>query len=108
MDIVTGITSAGLTFMVPRIMILFMKMTNRMQLCRIIYCFLTALHVSSDIFTHHQEHLNCNDSFWYFSRMSSPDGVMGELELSSNSLKTPASNDIREKYQKLSIKFRCS
>jgi len=34
-------------------------MTNKMQLCRIIYCFLTALHVSSDIFAHHQEHLNC-------------------------------------------------
>jgi hypothetical protein len=24
------------------------KMTNKMQLCRIIYCFLTSLHVSSD------------------------------------------------------------
>ena len=30
-----------------------------MQLCRIIYYSLAALHVSSDIFTHHQEHLNC-------------------------------------------------
>jgi hypothetical protein len=30
-----------------------------MQLCRIIYYFLAALHVSSDIFAHHQEHLNC-------------------------------------------------
>ena len=35
------------------------QMTNKMQLCRIIYCSLAALHVSSDIFTHHQEHLNC-------------------------------------------------
>jgi len=34
------------------------KMTDKMQLCRIIYCSLTALHVSSDIFAHHQEHLN--------------------------------------------------
>jgi hypothetical protein len=25
---------------------------------------LTALHVSNDIFAHHQEHLNCNYSFW--------------------------------------------
>ena len=29
------------------------------QLCRIIYYSLAALHVSSDIFAHHQEHLNC-------------------------------------------------
>jgi hypothetical protein len=42
-----------------------------MQLCRIIYCSLTALHVSSDIFAHRQEHLNCNYSFWFYSRVSS-------------------------------------
>ena len=29
------------------------KLTNKMQLCRIIYCSLTALHVSSDNFAHH-------------------------------------------------------
>jgi len=29
------------------------KMTNKMQLCRIIYYSLAALHVSSDIFAHH-------------------------------------------------------
>ena len=46
----------------------FTKMTNKMQLCRIIYCSLTALHVSSNIFAHHQEHLNCNYSFWFYSR----------------------------------------
>jgi len=40
-----------------------------MQLCRIIYCSLTALHVSSDIFAHHQEHHNCIYSFWYYLRM---------------------------------------
>ena len=34
-------------------------MTNKMQLCRIIYYSLAALHVSSDIFPHHQEHLDC-------------------------------------------------
>jgi len=27
---------------------------------------LTALHVSSDIIAHHQEHLNCNYSFWFY------------------------------------------
>ena len=47
-------------------------MTNKMQLCRIIYCSLSALHVSSDIFAHHQEHLNCIYSFWYCSRVSLP------------------------------------
>jgi hypothetical protein len=41
-----------------------------MQRCKIIYCFLTALHVLSDIFAHHQEHLNCNYSFWFYSRVS--------------------------------------
>jgi len=34
-------------------------MTNKMQLCRTIYYSLAALHVSSNIFAHHQEHLNC-------------------------------------------------
>jgi hypothetical protein len=41
------------------IMTQYMKMTNKMQLCRIIYYSLAALLVSSDIFAHHQEHLNC-------------------------------------------------
>jgi hypothetical protein len=61
-----------LLFMVPCIMLQFMKMTDKMQLCRIIYCSLTALHVLSDIFVHHQEHLNCIYSFWYYSRVSLP------------------------------------
>ena len=60
------------------------KMTNKMHQCRLIYCSLTALHVSRDIFAHHQEHLNCIYSFWYYSRMSLPAGVMDGLELSSN------------------------
>jgi hypothetical protein len=34
------------------------KMTNKVQLCRIIYYSLAAEHVSSNIFAHHQEHLN--------------------------------------------------
>jgi len=50
-------------------------MTNKMQLCRTIYCSLTALHDSRDIFGHHQEHLNCISSFWYYSRVSLPAGV---------------------------------
>jgi len=34
-------------------------MTNKKQMCRIIYYSLAALHVSSYIFAHNQEHLNC-------------------------------------------------
>jgi len=41
------------------------KKTNKMQLCRIIYCSLTTLHVPSDIFAHYQENLNCIYSFTY-------------------------------------------
>jgi len=55
-----------------------------MQQCRIIYCSLAALHVSSDIFAHHQEHLNCIYNFWYYTRMLLLAGVI-----------TPAGNDIR-------------
>jgi len=50
-----------------------------MQLCRIIYYSLAALHVSSDIFAHHQDHLLYN-SFWYYTRMSLPADIMGVLE----------------------------
>jgi hypothetical protein len=60
-----------LTFMVQCIMIIFTKMTNKMQLCWIVYYSLTALHVSSNIIAHHQEHLNCNYRFWFYSRVSS-------------------------------------
>jgi hypothetical protein len=48
----------------------FYNITNKMQLRRIIYRSLAAVHVSSDIFAHHQEHLNCNYSFWFYSRAS--------------------------------------
>jgi len=34
-----------------------MKVTKKMQLCRLIYYPWSALHVSSKIFTHHQKHL---------------------------------------------------
>jgi len=61
------------------------KMTKKMQLCVIIYCSLIALHVSSDIFAYHQEHLNCNYTFWFYSRVSLSADVM-----------TAADNDTRE------------
>jgi len=40
-----------------------MKVTNKMQLCRLIYFSLSALHVSGDVFAHHQEHLTILDEF---------------------------------------------
>jgi hypothetical protein len=49
----------SLIFMFLCIMTQYTKMTNKWQLCRIIYYSLAALHVLSDIFTQHQEHLNC-------------------------------------------------
>ena len=36
------------------------------------HCSLTAQHASSDIMTHHQELVNCNYSFWFYSRLSLP------------------------------------
>jgi len=39
-----------------------------MQQRRIIYCSLAALHVSSDIFAYHQEHLSCIYSLRYCTR----------------------------------------
>jgi len=58
------------------------KITNNMQQCtrRLVYCSLLAQHVSSDIFAHHQKHIDCVD----------------ELELRSNSSTTPAGSDIGE------------
>jgi len=77
----------------PCIMIqIFTKITNKMQLCRIIYCSLTAVHVLSDTFPHHQEHLNCNYSFWFYSHVSWSAAVMVE-PVSSYSTMTAADHD---------------
>ena len=37
--------------------VIIMKVTNKMQLYRLIYYFQSALHVSGDVFAHHQEQL---------------------------------------------------
>jgi hypothetical protein len=70
----------NLIFMDPCISKQYPKMAKKMQRCRIIYCYLAALHVSSNIFTHHQEHLNCIYSLWYYTRESLPANFMEELE----------------------------
>jgi len=53
------VLSSYLIFIFPCIMKQYTKMTEKMQLCRIIYYSLAALHVSNYIFAHHQEHLKC-------------------------------------------------
>jgi len=45
-------------------------------------CSLIAQHVSSVIISHNQELLNCNYSFWFYSRLSLPVAVMAEFPLS--------------------------
>jgi hypothetical protein len=62
------------------------KMTNKLQLCRIIYYSLTALHVLRNIFAHHQEHLNCNYSSWFYSRVSSAAATLYNITLKYISL----------------------
>ena len=45
------------------------------------HCFLNVQHVSSNIIAHHQELLNCNYSFWFYTHLSLPADVMFEWEL---------------------------
>jgi len=68
-----------------------MKVTDKMQLYRLICYSKSALHVSGDVFTHHQEYLTV------FT-------VSGSIHPSSfNSSKTPASSYLGEHYQILWI-----
>jgi hypothetical protein len=46
---------------------------------------LAAQHVSSDIIAHHQELLNRNYSFWFYSRLSLLAAVMAEWALNHDS-----------------------
>jgi hypothetical protein len=63
------------------------KITNRMQLYRLIYYSKSALHVSDDVYAHHREHLT----------------VLNELKLSFNSFETPAGSNLGEYCQVLQI-----
>jgi len=71
-----------------RVLHYFAKMTNKMQLYRINLFCLAAVQVSSDIFAHHKEHLNCIYIFWYYTRMSCRP-VSWATHSSSNSPTTP-------------------
>jgi hypothetical protein len=66
-----------------------------MQLCKIMYYSLAALHVSSDIFAHHQEHQDCItvSGITHVCRC----WLVG---VSSNTPMIPASSDILVCYQK--------
>jgi len=62
------------------------KMTNKLEkysISLLFHCFLAAVHVSSDVIAHYQEHLICSYSFWFYSRVSSSAADMAEVELSS-------------------------
>ena len=54
-------------------------MTNKMQLCMIIYYYLAALHVSSDIRSSSGAS-KLYYTFWYYTRMSLPAVIMGVLD----------------------------
>ena len=47
-----------------------MKVTNKMQLHRLIYFSLSALHVSGDVFAHHQEHLTVFTDLVVFTQVA--------------------------------------
>jgi hypothetical protein len=63
------------------------KVTNKMQLYRLIYYSKSALRVSGDVFAHRQEHL-----------------TVFTLSGSFDSSKTPACSNLCEHYQMLQIK----
>jgi hypothetical protein len=52
-----GLMCYGETGLVQPIALVIMKVTNKMQLYRLIYFSLSALHVSGDVFTDHRVHL---------------------------------------------------
>jgi hypothetical protein len=72
-----------------------MKATNKMQLYRLIYYSYSALHVSGNVFAHHQEHLTV------FTASGSIHPSCCQLRSSFNSSMTPAGSDLGEYYQML-------
>jgi len=74
-----------------------MKVTNKMQLYRLIYYFKSALHVSGDVFIHHQEHL----TVFTVSGSIHPSccRLVSWMSWNFNSSKTPACSKLGEYYQ---------
>jgi hypothetical protein len=72
-------------------------MTNTMQNCGIGYFTLAALHVSSNIFAHYQEHLNCVYSLWYYNTRGckySLDAPDDERKYRSKHVEQPKNNKL--------------
>jgi hypothetical protein len=69
---------------------------------------LATLHVSSNIIAHHQEHLNCNYSFWFHSHVLLSWLSGNCLEVSSHSATKAADSKKCEWNQKLQSQLRCS
>jgi len=76
-----------------------MKVTNKMQLYRLIYYSLSALRVSVDIFAHHKEHMTV---FTASDSIHSGHCLLVSW-VSSDSSMTPAGSDVGKYYQMLSI-----
>jgi len=55
------------------------KASNKLQLYRLIYYSYSALHVSGDVFAHHQEHLTVFTASGSIHSSSLPAGVMDEF-----------------------------
>jgi hypothetical protein len=71
----------NLIFMFPCIMIQYTKRTNKMQLCRIIYYSLGCSTCFKRYFRSSSGASKLYYSFWYYTRMSLPAGIMGVLAM---------------------------
>jgi hypothetical protein len=72
-----------------------MKVTKKMQIYRLIYYSKSALHVSGDVFAHHQKHL----SVFTVSGSVHPSCCRLVSWMSWNSSKTPAGSNLGKQYQ---------
>jgi hypothetical protein len=78
---------------------LIMNTTNEMQLYRLIYYSQSALHVSGDVFVHHQEHLTVFTASGNVYQCRCRQVSWMSWNSSSNSSKTPAGSRLCEYYQ---------
>jgi hypothetical protein len=67
--------------MFPCIITQYTKMTSKIQLCRTIYYSLATRRASERYFRSSSGASKLYYSFWYYTRMSLPVGIMGVLEL---------------------------
>ena len=67
--IISTVVPTFLTFMGPRIVNVFLSITNKMQRYTILFITVNALHVSGGFSAHHQELKNCTHSIGYMSSL---------------------------------------